>query len=130
MDANRVGITPDGELGSKVGRNFDLEEAARRARDRRRHSGKESRRGIFALPGTHAIDTAGPGFMLMVKERCRLPREDAVIVHDRSAIGRMRVLARFEAHFLPVHHGRDGRNHSAEGDDRQRAMSGMRVRGE
>lgn len=105
MDAKKISITPDGELRIKVGRNFGLDEAVLCMRDCHPHSGEHNRRVVFDLLGTQSIQTAGLGFMLMIKERCQVSKENAVILYDHPLIGQMLFLAHFEERFQLVRQG-------------------------
>lgn len=107
MDAKKTSITPEGELRIKVGRNFGLDEAVLCMRDCYSHAGEHKRRVVFDLLGTQTIQTAGLGFMLMVKERCQISKENAVIHYDHPHIGQMLCLAHFEEKFHLVRQGRD-----------------------
>jgi hypothetical protein len=107
MDAKKISITPEGELRIKVGRSFGLEEAVLCMRDcHHHHPAGNNHRVVFDLLGTYNIQTAGLGFMLMVKERCALSKENAVILYDHPHIGQMLLLAHFEEKFLLVRHGK------------------------
>lgn len=96
---NKVSITPDGELRIKVGRDFCMEEALLCLRDCRPHPAESKRRVVFDLLGTQSIQTAGLGFMLMVKERCGLTKENAVILYDHPYIDQILSLAHFGGQF-------------------------------
>lgn len=117
MDANKISITPDGELRIKVGRNFGLEEAVLCMRDCHHHAAGSNRRVVFDLLGTQTIQTAGLGFMLMVKERCQFSKENAEIVYDHPHIGQMLLLAHFEEKFHLVRHGKADTEKLREGDE-------------
>lgn len=99
MDTGKVSVTGEGELRIKVGRHFGLDEAVLCMRNCPHPSVGSARRVVFDLCGTKTIQTAGLGFMLMVKERCQLEREHAVIVYDDAHIGQMLYLSHFEEKF-------------------------------
>ncbi len=99
MDTNKISVTPEGELHIKVGRDFGLDEAVLCMRNCPHPSTESARRVVFDLRGTRTIQTAGLGFMLMVKERCQLSKENAVIVYDDPHIGQMLYLSHFEEKF-------------------------------
>lgn len=102
MNGEKVSVTADGELRIKVGRDFGLDEAVRCMRGCSHRSGDTARHLVFDLMGTQTIQTAGLGFMLMVKERCQLKKENAVIVYDNPRIGQMLYLSHFEEKFQLV----------------------------
>lgn len=106
MDDDTFSITPEGEMRIKIGRYFGLDEAVRCMRDCPRAPAVLPRRVVFDLLGTCHLQTAGLGYMLMVRERCRLSRESAEILFDHADIGHMLRLARFEEKFHLV--PRDG----------------------
>lgn len=130
MDAKKISITPEGELRIKVGRNFGLDEAVRCMRECQVHTGQTRRRVVFDLVGTQTIQTAGLGFMMMVKERCKISKEEAVILYDHPQIGQMLLLAHFEDKFQLVRHGISAPGNSHDGNGRREASSEMPVQGE
>jgi hypothetical protein len=106
MTGKKVSITPEGELRIKVGRHFCMDEAVHCMRDCRIHPVGNKRRVIFDLLGTQSIETAGLGFMLMVKERCGLTKDNAVILYDHPGIDQILSLAHFGEQFHLVRHGK------------------------
>lgn len=118
MDEKKISITPEGELRIKVGRNFGLDEAVRCMRECQPHAGKHNRRVVFDLLGTQSLQTAGLGFMMMVKERCDIPKEDAVILYDHPQIGQMLFLAHFEEKFHLVRQAKGDPEKMREGEQR------------
>lgn len=96
-----ISVTPEGEPRIQVGLDLGLAEALRRMRLCPHRRGGRSRRVIFDLLGTRRIETAGLDFMRMVLERCRLIRENAVILYD-DEIGRLFRFAHFERKFQLV----------------------------
>lgn len=99
MDDNTISVTPDGEVHVKVGGRFGFDEAVLCMRDCPHSRKGPMRRVVFDLLGTRHIETAGLGFMLMVKERCHLSRDDAVVLYDHPDVGRMLHLAHFDQKF-------------------------------
>lgn len=102
MDANKIKITPEGEIHIKVGRDFGLDEAVLCMRHCPNGGSGGAKRVVFDLRGTRTMQTAGLGFMLMVKERCKLDKEQVVIKYDHQYIGQLLYLAHFEDKFSLV----------------------------
>ncbi len=105
MAGEKVSITPEGELRIKVGPHFCMDEAMRCMRDCRIHPIGNKRRVTFDLLGTQSIQTAGLGFMLMVKDRFGLTKDNAVILYDHPGIEQILSLAHFGGQFHLVRHG-------------------------
>jgi len=127
MNSDTISVTQEGEMRIKVGRNFGLDEAVRCMRNCPHTPGGNARRVVFDLLGTRHIQTAGLGFMLMVKERCQLARENAVILYDHADIGQMLYLAHFEEKFQLVRQG--GERSKFEPDPSDRASADRSVHG-
>lgn len=130
MDAKKISITPEGELRIKVGRHFGLDEAVLCMRECQTHSGQPSRRVVFDLVGTQSIQTAGLGFMMMVKERCNTTKEDTVILYDHPQIGQMLFLAHFEEKFQLVRQGIGETEKMREGKSRADGSAETAAQGE
>lgn len=91
MDDNTISVAPRGEARAKVGGFSGFDEGMPCMRHHAPHSRAGTMcRAVSDLPGTRQIETAGRGFMLMVKARCHLSRDDAAVRHDHPDVGRMR----------------------------------------
>lgn len=99
MDDNTISVTPDGEVRVKVGGRFGFDAAVLCMRDRPHSQNGPMRRLVFDLLGTRHIETAGLGFMLMIKERGHLSRDKAIVLYDHPDVGRMLHLAHFDQKF-------------------------------